>query len=370
MVLAMGFLSSWGGKYEIEKLLHCRTSVLANAASLDFCTICDLDKTYYESAIAGILDLARTAMQTAAVKRTVPGANFLLQALRWPDGSDSSVRGLHFISSSPPQLRSTIEEKLQLDGLFWEGVTLKDQLYNIKQGRTDQLRDHVGYKVLAVARVLQKVKPWGTVVLIGDAAEFDPLVYTLIKCYMNENISLQNFAQLLRAAHIHPESAKQILALLAHCPRNLRQFTFIRSLPDYERVAVPPLTNQIWNFDHFGQVGVALCSQGLMTISSLVQVLRLCMDHFLMGTAGFLRSLTANWLAQGGAGQEKMGFSWEPLLQELGYSHAEIQRELTWMGQVQNHPPKFTGPVLLESTELIAYMAELYRGLARKRFGG
>ncbi len=365
----MGFLNNWVGKYQIEKLLHCRKSVVANGELLDFCTICDLDKTYYESTFATILDLARTAMQTAAVKQTVPGANFLLQAMRWPNESDGLVRGLHFISSSPPQLRATIQEKLQMDGLFWEGVTLKDQLYNIKQGRTDQLRDHVGYKVLAVARVLQQVKSGGTILLIGDAAEYDTLVYTLIKCYLSEKISAPYFAKLLKASNIHPDSVKQIVALLSSCPRNLRQLTFIRSLHDYERVGVAPLTNHIFNFDHFGQVGVILCHQGLLTPRSLVEVLRHCRDRFLIGKAEFLRSLTANWLAQSTVDQEETEAFWNPLLRKLGYSDSEIHSELSWMAQVQNYPPKIMEQVMGETSELLASVADLYRGLSRKRFG-
>src|SRR5690606_10480098 len=70
----------------------------------------DLDKTYLRTEFDTVRDLVKTAFESAAQKRTVPGAAALLRELR-----ATEPRGIYIVSGSPEQLRRVLEAKLKLD---------------------------------------------------------------------------------------------------------------------------------------------------------------------------------------------------------------------------------------------------------------
>jgi hypothetical protein len=77
--------------------------------------ICDIDKTYLETDFDTLLKIAKIAFEDAHDKITVQGASEVLLAARWGlmnvplTGDQPFPRPLHFVSSSPPQLRSVLE---------------------------------------------------------------------------------------------------------------------------------------------------------------------------------------------------------------------------------------------------------------------
>src|SRR5690606_18196698 len=103
---------------------------------------CDLDKTYLRTEFDTVRDLVRTAFESAAQKRTVPGAAALLREIR-----ATEPRGIYIVSGSPEQLRRVLEAKLRLDGIRWDSLTLKPQLGALLRGRFRFLKDQVGYKL-------------------------------------------------------------------------------------------------------------------------------------------------------------------------------------------------------------------------------
>ena len=80
----------------------------------------DLDKTYLRTEFDTLRDLVSRAFEKAADKRTVPGASSLLRELR-----DTGPAGIFILSGSPEQMRRVLEAKLRLDGIRWDGFTLK-----------------------------------------------------------------------------------------------------------------------------------------------------------------------------------------------------------------------------------------------------
>ena len=78
--------------------------------------VCDIDKTYLETEFESLTRVASIAFESATDKITVTGATDVLLAVRWgameAPLSDDWPRPLHFVSSSPPQLRAVLEEKL------------------------------------------------------------------------------------------------------------------------------------------------------------------------------------------------------------------------------------------------------------------
>jgi hypothetical protein len=139
--------------------------------------IWDLDKTYLQTHSDTLRELVRTALEKARDKLAYPGVATLMRALR--RGADGQVHPTYFVSASPPQLRDVISEKLAMDGVDTDGIYFKDNLRNLRPGRTERLREQIGYKLLALLDLRQRLPAGGVETLFGDDAETDPRSYAL-----------------------------------------------------------------------------------------------------------------------------------------------------------------------------------------------
>jgi hypothetical protein len=145
--------------------------------------IWDIDETYLATDIDTVRGMLAVPLDLAVDKRNVAGTDVLLRALRrGPDtGAGGPVRSnpLYFVSASPPQLRRVIEKKMLLDGVEFDGVTFKDQLLLLRNGRVGALKHHIAYKLSAL--LLNRAElPWDVVEsTFGDDTETDALIYAL-----------------------------------------------------------------------------------------------------------------------------------------------------------------------------------------------
>lgn len=217
-------------KYVLARLIDRRvwdSRFFNEVADPAFDIICDIDKTYLETDFATVADIARTAFENAADKVTVFGATDVLLAARWAGGAPPN--GLHFVSSSPPQLRKVLETKLVKDGLDWTSDTFKNQAYNIRKRKLTLLRHHVAYKTLAILTVMAsraeagaRVSPApasspvrscapGKFIMIGDNAESDPVVYSGVARLLEGRITIDEFGRYLAQSGASPEEIAQIM---------------------------------------------------------------------------------------------------------------------------------------------------------------
>lgn len=217
------FRSIWDrqNKYSLDRLIDRRVwdrRFFSETTDPQFDIICDIDKTYLETEFDTVADIARTAFENAADKVTVFGATEVLLAARW--GSGSPPNGLHFVSSSPPQLRKVLETKLMKDGLDWTSDTFKNQAYNIRKRRLALLRNHVAYKTLAILTVVAartaesaagKSGKSGQFVMIGDNAESDPVVYSGVARLLEGHLTADDFEKYLAKAGASAEEVGQIM---------------------------------------------------------------------------------------------------------------------------------------------------------------
>src|SRR5271166_4590283 len=131
----------------------------------------DLDKTYLRTEFDSLRDLVRTALEPADQKRTNPGASTLLREM-----VRAGVR-VHILSGSPEQMRRNLEDKLRLDGIQWDSLTLKPNLQNLLRLRFRAVRDQLGYKLPALLRARAALAlggepgPGVKETLFGDDAE-------------------------------------------------------------------------------------------------------------------------------------------------------------------------------------------------------
>lgn len=170
----------------------------------------DLDKTYLRSEFYTLRDLLHTALERPDQKRAVPGAARLLREM-----SRSSTR-VHILSGSPRQLQRSIRQRLALDGVTPDELTLKPNLRNILRFRFRALKDQLGYKLTSLLEAkqheLELLRMRGTPeVLFGDDSEADAFVYSLYADICSGNVDLAELESILEAGQTYPDLEKRAL---------------------------------------------------------------------------------------------------------------------------------------------------------------
>ena len=288
-------------KYEYQKLIDYRQREVSSRKAGDQ-VVCDIDKTYLETDFESWIQIARTALESPEDKITAPGARELLLALRWSgEGApDEGPRALHFVSSSPPQMRSKLEEKLLLDGIDWTSDTFKNQAYNLRMGRVDLLRQHVAYKSMAILRLLVQGGPGSRFHLIGDSAESDAYIYLgvwLLSCGL---IGPASYVRYLINAGVEEELAKSMLSdatLSSSKPMDqMGQIVSIsiRLVPGAPLTEHPPLTQQIHQFSSYFDSIMYFIAMGLIDQGGLFLAVQAFNNKYGM-TSGEILARVTGW---------------------------------------------------------------------------
>ncbi len=160
----------------------------------------DLDKTYLETDFDSLRGLVRSATEPASAKKDVPGAAAIMRAL-----SKDLRNRIFILSGSPSQMRKTLEEKLALDGVRYEGLVLKDQLGHLRKGEFRAVRGQFGYKLPSL---LKARRGMGRVVhetCFGDDAEVDALVYSVYADVLAGRVDSTSLSRIMEAAGAYPE---------------------------------------------------------------------------------------------------------------------------------------------------------------------
>lgn len=269
--------------YQLQRLVDRRQ--LESYAKGGRQVICDIDKTYLETEFESLLRMARIAFEAAAAKVTVAGASDVLVLTRWdepdqalPEGSPLP-RPLHFVSSSPPQLRAVLEEKLMMDGLDWSSDTFKNQAYNLRMGRMDLLRQHVAYKSRAILNVMADAADHASFTLIGDNAESDAYIYVGVQLFLSGRLSATGYRSWLMTAGVEDAVANDVTAGLTLPVGAQVEAILIRNVPGYTFHHEPPLSDGIATFDNFYQAALLLMGQGLVAPSMLWSLTRRFHNH-------------------------------------------------------------------------------------------
>src|SRR6188768_143909 len=172
----------------------------------------DLDKTYLRTEFDSLVDLAKSAIETAADKQAFPGATALLRALR-QDGNRICI-----VSGSPTQMRQVLAAKLALDGIEYDEFVLKNNLKNILRGRFRALRAQIPYKLPAMLQSRLGATAEAET-LFGDDAEADAVIYCLYADVIAGKVSLQDLERVLVASRAYDDDANRILELARNVPK-------------------------------------------------------------------------------------------------------------------------------------------------------
>jgi len=174
----------------------------------------DLDKTYLRTEFDTFRDLVRTAMEPAARKRAYPGASTLLREIRATDPA-----AIFILSGSPEQMRGVLEAKLRLDGIRWDGFTLKPSLRNLARGKFRFLQDQLSYKLTALLRSRTNVPPETDEILFGDDAEADAFIYSLYADIAAGRVTQELLMKVAEVAGVYPDDIPEIVRIAARVPR-------------------------------------------------------------------------------------------------------------------------------------------------------
>lgn len=245
--------------------------------------VSDIDKTYLETAFESWVKMARIAFEDASDKKAVRGAPQLLSSLRWGDPDkamtqkerSSYPRPLHFVSSSPPQLRNVLEEKLSMDGLDWSSDTFKNQAYNIRKRQFHLLKQQVAYKSAALIQLISGEDPDATWYLIGDNAESDPFIYLGIKLLCEGKLSREAYGKWLSLASVESEMSQSLWSQDQDIPKGKIGGIFIRNIPNHRFFGESPLTDPITLFDSYLDASLVFYQCGLLTASALEKIILL-----------------------------------------------------------------------------------------------
>ena len=294
--------------YELRRLVDHRRLPLEPSSVSRSHIICDIDKTYLETEFESIIRMARIALEAASDKITVAGASEVLLAARWGvltefDHGRKTPRPLHFVSSSPPQLRAVLEEKMAIDGLDWTSDTFKNQAYNLRMRRLDLLRHHVAYKTLAIINIIHDSPEETRFYLIGDNAESDAFIYMGVKLYLDGRLDQEAYKSYLEISGVESSLSVNLSELLGQMStvgsRKQVAAILIRQVPGYSTMILPTFTSGFIYFDDFFQAALGLAFVGLIDADSIMELARSFHNHYGLTLAAIRSSFAAVLSAPG-----------------------------------------------------------------------
>ncbi|MBN2498116.1 MAG: hypothetical protein JXR96_26235 [Deltaproteobacteria bacterium] len=177
----------------------------------------DIDKTYLATRFSSMRGLSRIPFEFAIDKRAIPGMPEILRGLRRGPGPRFACAPLYFVSASPPQLRSVVQRKMQLDGVEWDGIIFKDWLGTLMQLRPGRLRDQIGFKLAALLTGrLQRAQP--SECLFGDDVESDAEAFWLYARILDGELGAGELEQRLISASVPADDRQAIQDLISRLP--------------------------------------------------------------------------------------------------------------------------------------------------------
>ena len=155
----------------------------------------------------------RIPFEAGSDKEHLPGVPELIQGLRRVAEENGLAPHVFFLSASPPQIGGAIREKLELDGIVYDGITFKDQLGHLIRGRWGRLREQVGYKLVELLEARARGPAARREFLFGDDWESDPLIYSLYADILGGRIDAATLERVISKVDVGRERQERVLEL-------------------------------------------------------------------------------------------------------------------------------------------------------------
>jgi len=171
----------------------------------------DLDKTYLRTQFESLRHMVRIPFEAGSDKVHLPGVPQLITALRRCALARAERPYVFFLSASPPQIGNAIREKLELDGVEYDGIIFKDQLRHLVRGRWRSLREHLGYKLGELLESRKTGPAARREVLFGDDWESDPLIYSMYADILAGRLGAEATDALLRTLEVERGAVARVV---------------------------------------------------------------------------------------------------------------------------------------------------------------
>jgi hypothetical protein len=233
----------------------------------------DLDKTYIETEFGSVRAILRTALEPAIKKRNTPGSAALLRALIAHD-SDCRVA---ILSGSPTQMRKVLEQKLAMDGIRFDSLTLKNNLGNLRRGRLRAVKGQLGYKLPVLLQQRAATQATATETLFGDDAEVDALIYAVYADAITGNIDPAQLTQILERGGAYPDDIQHAVTAMRNVPRgDAVEDIFIRLDANSPVGRFESLGNKVVPVFSWLQAAMVLWRRSRLDQTALVTVIESC----------------------------------------------------------------------------------------------
>lgn len=177
----------------------------------------DIDKTYLSTRLSSTWGMARIPIEAAVDKMPVPGMPQVLRGLRKGPGAGVACTPLYFVSASPPCLKRTLERRMLMDGVEQDGITFKDWSRTLTSFTPYRLFDQQGYKFCALLEGRTR-RPLSVEYLFGDDFEMDSPAYYLYSRIINNRLSQDEAAGVMKEEGIRKHDLRYALDLLKRMP--------------------------------------------------------------------------------------------------------------------------------------------------------
>jgi len=234
----------------------------------------DLDKTYLVSHFESIRYLLRVPFQKAKDKIAVPGVAALIKGVHRTLERGQRTVAVYFLSASPPQIGAAIREKLDLDGIVYDGITFKDQMRHLIYARFDAVLEQIGYKLEGLLTSARESAPGRVELLFGDDWESDPFVYSVYADILDGRIAEKDVAELLRGAEVGRHYRDRILELMAdkRPPAHVAAIFVLRQRPARAADLNAFGPRLVW-FDNYFECALKLWDMGVLDTDGVFEVL-------------------------------------------------------------------------------------------------
>ena len=287
-------LSTSSFRYDPWKLVNRHQFTSVNDLSKPVQIISDIDKTYLETSFESLRKIATIVLENACDKQNVAGAKEYLRSIlyhlnrslfpHYP--SHQSLASLHFVSSSPPQLRTVLEHKISLDYISSSSDCFKDQIYNLKKAKLSLIKHQITYKLCALLSLISQFKQTKRIIMIGDNKESDPIVYLIVKYLISGRWTKEHCIECLKYLEVPIEHSlaifKKIDLDLIYDLQNPPLNIMIRSLPN---VTFKPwceyISSEITWFDSYLDLALISYYSGLISPQGIDHFLQTYQDRYL-----------------------------------------------------------------------------------------
>ena len=260
------------------------------------CTF-DLDKTYLATEFETFSGLVKIPFEKAEEKRNIPGTASLVRELRRGVKKDQTPTPIYFISGSPRQLENVVREKLELDGVSFDGILFKDFGSALRKLQFKKLIDKIGYKLGALLYARSVFSAKANELLFGDDSEYDALIYAFYADIVAGNLEDFEILTILKKWDI----AKDEFTFIAHALELLKKSAFKPRRDAVQQIFIhletgrPPaelrgISERILPTKNYFQTAIILYHMEYITRAALFRIISDLIRHDKFAVAQFASS--------------------------------------------------------------------------------